>query len=139
MVRHTFLCPLRWSDMDALGHVNNVQYLRLIEEARADFFHDAESLDHDLDESFVVVRQEIEYKRQLHYRHEPLPIEMWISRISHASFTMGAELVDTIGEERVLYARAATVLATINLADGRPRRVSQLLRDYLTPYLAAPE
>ena len=26
--------PLRWSDMDAYGHVNNVQYLRLLEDAR---------------------------------------------------------------------------------------------------------
>ncbi|MDQ1536954.1 MAG: acyl-CoA thioester hydrolase, partial [Actinomycetota bacterium] len=23
--------PLRWSDMDAYGHVNNVQFLRLLE------------------------------------------------------------------------------------------------------------
>ena len=26
--------PLRWSDMDAYGHVNNVQFLRLLEDAR---------------------------------------------------------------------------------------------------------
>ena len=25
--------PLRWSDMDAYGHVNNVQFLRLLEDA----------------------------------------------------------------------------------------------------------
>lgn len=122
--------------MDAQGHVNNVQYLRLIEEARADFFHAGESLDRDVEESFVVVRQQIDYKRQLHYRHEPLPIDIWVSRIGHASFAMEAELIDTIDEQRILYARATTVLATINLADGRPRRVSELLRDYLVPYLA---
>ena len=32
------LVPLRWSDMDAYGHVNNVQYLRLLEEARITAF-----------------------------------------------------------------------------------------------------
>ena len=30
--------PLRWSDMDAYGHVNNVQFLRLLEDARVTGF-----------------------------------------------------------------------------------------------------
>ena len=34
MPRHRVLTPLRWSDMDAYGHVNNVQFLRLLEDAR---------------------------------------------------------------------------------------------------------
>jgi acyl-CoA thioester hydrolase len=32
------LVPLRWSDMDAYGHVNNVQFLRLLEDARVVLF-----------------------------------------------------------------------------------------------------
>ncbi|MFD7901658.1 acyl-CoA thioesterase, partial [Kitasatospora sp. NPDC059747] len=37
MARHIYACPLRWSDMDAFGHVNNVVFLRYLEEARIDF------------------------------------------------------------------------------------------------------
>lgn len=37
MARHIYRCPLRWSDMDAFGHVNNVVFLRYLEEARIDF------------------------------------------------------------------------------------------------------
>ncbi|GAA5012781.1 hypothetical protein GCM10025734_58630 [Kitasatospora paranensis] len=37
MARHIYDCPLRWSDMDAFGHVNNVVFLRYLEEARIDF------------------------------------------------------------------------------------------------------
>ena len=33
-----FLCPLRWSDTDAYGHVNNVELMRLLEEARVALF-----------------------------------------------------------------------------------------------------
>lgn len=36
-MRHIYSCPLRWSDMDAFGHVNNVVFLRYLEEARIDF------------------------------------------------------------------------------------------------------
>lgn len=37
MARHHYRCPLRWSDMDSFGHVNNVVFLRYLEEARIDF------------------------------------------------------------------------------------------------------
>lgn len=30
--------PLRWGDMDAMGHLNNVVYFRLFEEARVQWF-----------------------------------------------------------------------------------------------------
>src|SRR6476469_1140012 len=27
VARHVYLCPLRWADMDSLGHVDNVTYV----------------------------------------------------------------------------------------------------------------
>ena len=41
MPRTRVLTPLRWSDMDAYGHVNNVQFLRLLEDARVIGFEDS--------------------------------------------------------------------------------------------------
>lgn len=37
MSRHFYSCPLRWSDMDAFGHVNNAVFISYLEEARIDF------------------------------------------------------------------------------------------------------
>ncbi|MDO8960411.1 MAG: thioesterase family protein [Rhodocyclaceae bacterium] len=34
---HTTLIPVRWGDMDALGHVNNTVYFRFAEQARIDW------------------------------------------------------------------------------------------------------
>jgi len=34
---HTSLQPLRWADMDMLGHVNNVAYFRYMEQARIEW------------------------------------------------------------------------------------------------------
>ena len=31
--------PVRWGDMDAMGHVNNAQYFRYLETARIDWMH----------------------------------------------------------------------------------------------------
>ena len=33
-MKYVYECALRWSDMDAYGHVNNARFLTLYEEAR---------------------------------------------------------------------------------------------------------
>src|SRR5690606_37673593 len=35
---HTEIIPLRWGDMDAMGHVNNTVYFRFMEQARIGWF-----------------------------------------------------------------------------------------------------
>ena len=37
-MRYVYESPLRWSDMDAYGHVNNARFLTLYEEARVALF-----------------------------------------------------------------------------------------------------
>ena len=34
---HTSLCPIRWGDMDAMGHVNNTIYFRYMETVRLEW------------------------------------------------------------------------------------------------------
>src|SRR5688572_33247763 len=68
-LRHSFHCPMRWSDMDAYGHVNNVVYLTYLEEARVDmlFTIGAELGAKALSEGVLVARHEIDYRRPLVY------------------------------------------------------------------------
>lgn len=35
---YTSLIPIRWGDMDAMGHVNNVVYFRFMEQARIEWY-----------------------------------------------------------------------------------------------------
>ena len=36
---HTSIQPIRWGDMDALGHVNNSVYFRYMEQARSEWLY----------------------------------------------------------------------------------------------------
>ena len=36
---HTSIQPVRWGDMDALGHVNNTVYFRFMEQARIEWLY----------------------------------------------------------------------------------------------------
>src|SRR5262245_33715543 len=89
-----------------------------------------------LAEGILVVRAEIDYRRAMHFRQEPYPIEMWVSKVGGASFTIGYEIADTLeGGRRVLYGTASTVLAPVDLSTGRPRRLTDIERDVLNRFL----
>ena len=94
--RHVYLCPLRWADMDSFGHVNNVVYLRYLEQARVDWmFETAREAGVDkFSLGTVVTRHEIDYKRPLVYRAAPVRVEIWVTKISVASFVCAYDVRD---------------------------------------------
>jgi len=137
-VRHVYYCPLRWADMDSLGHVNNVVYVDYLQEARVDMLsvHAPASGGEDLAEGVVVVRHEVEFLAPLVFRSGPVRIETWVSRIRAASFTMNYEILDELpsGERRV-YTRALSELTPFVFALERPRRINPEERDILERFL----
>ena len=137
MARHRYLCSLRWSDMDAFGHVNNTTFFTYLEEARVDllFVHAGEAIARErLSSGIVVARHEIDYKAPLVFRPEPVPIDVWVSRLGNSSFELRYEILDDDGP---VYAEAATVLVPFDVDAARPRRVSDEERAALEPFLEA--
>jgi acyl-CoA thioester hydrolase len=127
-VRHVYYCPLRWADMDSLGHVNNVTYVDYLQEARVDMLsvHAPATGGEELAEGVVVVRHEVEFVEPLVFRPEPVRIESWVSRIRAASFTMRYEILDELRDGgRRVYTRASTVLTPFVFTTERPRRISE--------------
>jgi acyl-CoA thioester hydrolase len=123
--------------MDSFGHVNNVVYLRYLEQARVDwmFVTAKEAGVADFSLGTVVARHEIDYRRPLVYRAEPVRVETWVTRIANASFTVAYEVKD----DDWVYAIASTVLVPYDLAVSRPRRITAGERGYLERYLCSPE
>ncbi|MFI9271587.1 acyl-CoA thioesterase [Kitasatospora sp. NPDC052896] len=138
MARHIYACPMRWSDMDAFGHVNNVVFMRYLEEARIDFMFTraAEAGAGEFAGGSVVARHEIDYKAPLVHRPAPVTVETWVTRIGGASVTVGYEVKDTNEDgTELVYARASTVMVPYDLAAGRPRRISAVEREFLSHFL----
>ncbi len=122
----------RWSDLDAYAHANNVTWLEYLQEARVDmlFVHAPARGAEGLADGVLVVRAEIDYRRAMLFRQDPYPIEMWVSKMSAASFTISYEIADEDdgAGRRLLYGRASTVLAPVDLVTGRPRRLNEIER-----------
>ena len=138
---YTAQVGLRWSDMDAYGHVNNVQYHRLLEEARiiafADWFHSSggESM---LSSGVLLARQEVEFLDQLVHRTAPVQVDMWITHIGGASWDMASEVRDAKDQGGRVYARAESTLVAFDRSAQRPRTLSEQERNALRAYLGEP-
>jgi len=130
-----FLCPLRWSDTDAYGHVNNVELMRLLEEARvALFFTHASAAGVDsFDGHVVVARHEVDFTAPLLWRPAPVQIDTRVARIGGASFTLGYTIAEPEAPERV-YVRATTVMVTFDPELGRTRRLTDAERSFLDDF-----
>ncbi len=148
---------LRWSDMDAYAHVNNVEMLRLLEEARIEAFwrHPAPPADGGWPTAVLdagpgaqtvtlVASQEIEYVRPLGYRRSPVAITLWIGHLGGASIDVCYEVTDLVdpsdaaGTPVELYARARTTLVLVDAATGTPRRISGAERAAWQEYVEEP-
>jgi acyl-CoA thioester hydrolase len=126
-MRQEIPVQLRWADMDANSHVNNVTYATYLQEARAHLLAAAGGLLGTL----VVVRMRVDYLRPLVYRSEPVTALIWLSRISAATVTVECE----IHADGVAYCRGTTTLAPFDFAADRPRRISAEERAALERFL----
>ncbi|MCA5923605.1 MULTISPECIES: acyl-CoA thioesterase [Curtobacterium] len=144
---------LRWSDIDAYGHVNNSAMLRLLEEARIAGFWGADPGD-DPDGTLpepvidgrpgsgtmtVIAGQRLEYLASIPYLRQPLDIQMWIGRLGGASIDVSYEVWSPAGREpAVLYTRATTALVLVDATTNRPRRLTEAERAACEPYVEEP-
>ena len=130
MPRFTYPCPVRWSDLDAYGHVNNARFLTLYEEARvALMFIEARKAGvTSFEQGVVIFRHEIDYMRLVDYT-DPVHIELWIEEIRPSRFTVAYELFDGAA----VSSRARSLCVPFDLASGRPRRLSDDELEFLVP------
>ncbi|MEU5906136.1 thioesterase family protein [Micromonospora sp. NPDC047527] len=138
--RFVYHCTLRWSDLDAYGHVNNSRFLTLYEEARvALMFSGGRAWGvGSFADGVVIHRHEVDYLRPVDYAlgratAEAAPtvrIELWVEEIRASRFTVAYEMYD--GE--VLASRARSVLVPFDLTRQVPRRISAEERAFLLTY-----
>jgi acyl-CoA thioester hydrolase len=135
-VRYTVQVPMRWSDMDAYGHVNNVVHLQYFEMARVALFFERASLEErtGLRRGTVVAAHDIRYKLPVVYSARPLDVQIWVSGVRAASFTCHYEVFD---HER-LAVTGSTLLVPFDFTINRPRRLSPDEKEFLARWVDEP-
>jgi acyl-CoA thioester hydrolase len=86
---------VRFSDVDVLGHVNNVRYLDYVQDSTVELmisvFHEAH-VNGTVD--LVIARTEIDYVGQMNLRAEPYEVASRIAAVGSTSLTFESEILD---------------------------------------------
>lgn len=114
--------PVRFSDTDGLGHVNNANYLSYLEVARVDYIRRVLGLGKIADFGVIIARIEIDYKSPA-FHHETIRVGCRVSEIGGASIKMEYRLEDKATGR--LVAQAQSVMVAFDYALSRPMRVSE--------------
>jgi len=124
---HVEKIPVRWGDMDAMGHVNNTVYFRYMEQARISWFEALlPSGEAWATTSIVIVNASCNFKRPINY---PGTVEVKVF-----AGDPGGSSVSTFYELNVdgeLYADGEAKVVFVDAAKQRPLRIPDHIRELL--------
>lgn len=126
---HVMRMPIRWGDMDALGHVNNTVYFRYFEQARVEWFADAGCAWSGEGEGPVIVNAHCTFLRQLKYPGE-IEVRTYAGAPGRSSFETYCE-VRRVDQPEVLTADGGAKVVWVDFSSGKAVPLPQGVRELL--------
>lgn len=127
--------PVRWSDMDALGHVNHARMVTLLEEARIQWLLSAGEKYAPLIKSAFIADVTIKFKAQLWHEDSPVAVGMYIAGNRSVDFTIGYEVRGAnAGNQARPAIIATTQMAVVDIEARTLRRLTDVEKGYLASW-----
>jgi len=114
------------ADIDGLGHVNNLVYLRWVQEVADAHWAAAARTEDVRDIAWVVVRHEIDYLKPA-FEGEDVVVRTWVDSWGGATSDRRTEV--RRGTDGEVLARVRTVWCALNATSMKPRRVGAATRE----------
>ena len=133
--RHWFSMPVRWGDLDALGHVNNVQYYRYYESARVDYAEQVFGIRMPDRQGIVLADMQCSFLRQLHYPAQ-LEVGTRTSRLGNTSARLTTAIF--IEGEAKPVSTAQGVVVWFDFEQQRSCRVPEPIRQAVQSFETVP-
>ena len=123
----TYTCniEIRFSDIDAYGHVNNAVYFTYLETARTKAFSSnfIDFMNKGL--FFVVAQAECEFKKPIKLEDDQVTVEFTIEGLGRSSFAVIYRLLGNQGQH---FANAKTVMVALDAKRGTPTGIPDDIR-----------
>jgi len=113
------------ADIDQLGHVNNVIYVRWVQDAAVAHWTSTAPAEAQAQLFWVVVRHEIDYKRPA-VLGDRVVARTWVGTASRIRFERHTEIVRAT--DHALLAKALTIWCPVDALTGKPAAVSAEVR-----------
>ncbi|MBL8958339.1 MAG: acyl-CoA thioesterase [Gemmatimonadetes bacterium] len=117
---------VRAEDIDHMDHVNNVVFLRWVQEVALAHWHARATPEMLRDLGWVATRHELDYFREARLG-EPLVARTWIGQVDSRRFERLTEIVRP--SDNALLAQGRTLWTMVSRATGRITRIPDALRE----------
>ena len=126
--------PIRWGDMDAMGHVNNTVYFRYMEQVRISWF-DAMGFGPDpAGQGPLIVNASCTFLRQLEYPGTVL-VRQYVGAIGRSSVQTFVDMLRT-DEPGTMYAQGAAKVVWVDYSKRKSAPLPEQARQAIvTPRL----
>ncbi len=121
--------PIRWGDMDAMGHVNNTTYFRYLETVRIDWVSSIGCQPDPQGQGVVIVNAFCTFHKQLEYPGD-IVVKMYVSDVGRTSFESWATIERT-DDPGVVYAAGGATTVWVDF----PAQKSAPLPDWFRAHL----
>lgn len=130
---HTISIPIRWGDMDAMGHVNNTVYFRYIEHARVEWLREIDASPNPAGEGPVIVNAHCTFIQQLSYPGD-IELRTFVGVAGRSSFETRQEIrrIASNGEvEPVICAEGGAKVVWVDFTLGKSKPMPERIRALL--------
>ena len=127
---HTVSLPLRWSDFDMYGHVNNSAYLEFSQDSRVALLNEMESIAGNGSVPQVFVRH-----AELDYRRGISPSSHKVTRVGRTSFGVRQLILDSDG---IVCCEVKITQVAIDMRSSSPREITDSERQLLESMITRP-
>ncbi len=118
--------PVKTYDIDFMGIVSNIVYIRWLEDLRLKFLDEHWQLNQQIEQGYtpILAGTEIEYKRPIRIIDQVIG-RLWLSNLGRLKWTVQAEILSN----NELAAVATQKGAFISLHNGRPIKIPEELQN----------
>ncbi|MDO9359595.1 MAG: acyl-CoA thioesterase [Polaromonas sp.] len=122
--------PIRWGDMDAMGHVNNASYFRYLETVRIDWMYSIGCVPDPKGEGPVIVNAFCNFYKQLEYPGDVL-VKMYASDPARTTFeTWGT--MERVDQPDVIYAAGGATTIWVDFPSQKAATLPDWMRSIVT-------
>ena len=135
--RYSTIIPIRYGDMDTLGHVNNAKYLTYLEQSRISYIRDRGLWDGSLSaQGLIIARIEIDYRAPISMDDGEAVVWTRVSRIGTKSFDMTQLVLVERADQVVTAAEARTVIVVYDYTAAVTALIPDAWRTLITSFEA---
>lgn len=126
---------IRWNDMDALGHVNNVYYFDYFQNARGLYMPTVSENWNWMKFMFVIAHIECDFFNELSLKNKKPIIKVRTSKIGNKSFDMEYLICSKSPDEKeIVHAKGKSTQVMIDIQLKKSIEIPEWLREDLTKF-----